>query len=118
MRIDARNLLDRLGRNDFAYKEFEDRFNELELWPILEALLKDPRLQTLDQLESGAGAATETLSVAAEAREQEAPTSLGALFSRYERGTGEPAAKPERRAGQDVRAMLRHLSELGSRGEI
>lgn len=49
MRIDARNLLDRLGRNEFAYKEFEDRFTDLELWPILEALLRDPRLQTLDQ---------------------------------------------------------------------
>ncbi|MCJ2183178.1 hypothetical protein MTR62_10805, partial [Novosphingobium sp. 1949] len=48
MRVDASNLLNRLGRHDFSYKEFEDRFTELELWPMLEALLKDPRLQELD----------------------------------------------------------------------
>lgn len=44
MRADARSLLDRIGRSDFAYKEFADRFSDLELWPLFEALLKDPRL--------------------------------------------------------------------------
>lgn len=117
MRIDARNLLDRLGKNDFAYKEFEDRFTELELWPILEALLRDPRLQAIDQADN---AAPEPIAVTAAV---EAPSSepLTSLFSRYGR---EPAATTdavgERRGAQaqDVRAMLRHLSDLGSRGEI
>lgn len=121
MRIDARNLLDRLGKTDFAYKEFEDRFSELELWPIYEALLRDPRMQAIDQAdaavaEAGAEpAASAPVEVLAGAR----PEPLAALFSRYGEGAGTVA---ERRAppaqAQDVRAMLRHLSELGSRGEI
>ena len=44
MRADARNLLERLGKQDFAYKEFTDRFSDLELWPVFEALLNDKRL--------------------------------------------------------------------------
>ena len=44
MRSDARNLLQRLGRQEFAYKEFTDRFRDLELWPSFEALLDDRRL--------------------------------------------------------------------------
>lgn len=118
MRIDARNLLERLGRTDFAYREFEDRFNELELWPILEALLKDPRLQALDKADA-APAETD----APEAQEQQPERTgetLSSLFTRYERGEGPAGAAPDRRGAQpqDVRAMLRQLSDLGSRGEI
>ncbi|KMS52693.1 hypothetical protein V474_24430 [Novosphingobium barchaimii LL02] len=116
MRIDARHLLDRLGKNDFAYKEFEDRFTELELWPILEALLRDPRLQAIDQVETAAPepVVNETVGTSA-------PEPLSALFSRYGRGPAEPTDVAAERRGaqaQDVRAMLRHLSDLGSRGEI
>jgi hypothetical protein len=129
MRIDARNLLDRLGKTDFAYKEFEDRFSELELWPIYEALLRDPRMQAIDQADAavaeagakaGAGAGAEpAASASVEVLAGARPEPLAALFSRYGDGAGTVA---ERRAPpaqvQDVRAMLRHLSELGSRGEI
>ncbi|MFC0205121.1 hypothetical protein [Novosphingobium soli] len=112
MRIDARNLLDRLGKNDFAYREFEDRFSELELWPILEALLRDPRLQAIDQAEAALPAPHEDAPKVAEP--------AGGMFSRYGRGERAADRAGERRAApaQDVRAMLRHLSELGSRGEI
>jgi len=44
MRADAKVLLERLGRSDFRYREFVDRFADLESWPIFEALLKDPRI--------------------------------------------------------------------------
>jgi hypothetical protein len=115
MRIDARNLLDRLGRNEFAYKEFEDRFSDLELWPILEALLRDPRLQTLDQTVSD-GAVPETETIDPEL----AAEPLKNLFSRYEQQSVSPSiAKPVvEEPVRDVRAMLRHLSDLGARGEI
>jgi hypothetical protein len=129
MRIDARNLLDRLGKPDFAYKEFEDRFTELELWPILEALLRDPRLQAIDAAEAAIaeGALAEPALVephaAAEAVVQAAAPAepLTALFSRYGRGAAPTTDTSGDRRGaqaQDVRAMLRHLSDLGSRGEI
>ncbi len=119
MRIDARNLLDRLGKNDFAYKEFEDRFTELELWPILEALLRDPRLQAIDQAEPSIASAPEATPT--EVVETYSGESLSSLFSRY--GNGAPSGTPaDRRGGahqqQDVRAMLRHLSDLGSQGKI
>lgn len=44
MRHDARALLEKLSRQDFQYKQFEDRFADMELWPIFEALLKDERV--------------------------------------------------------------------------
>jgi len=116
MRIDARHLLDRLGRNDFAYKEFEDRFTELELWPMFEALLRDPRLQMLDAAEGM------TPSAPKEEVTHVAPAEpFGALFNRYGRSGEDAESPPSERRGaqpQDVRAMLRHLSDLGSRGEI
>lgn len=119
MRIDARNLLDRLGKNDFAYKEFEDRFSELELWPILEALLRDPRLQAIDQTEVAIAASPEP--AAAEVVETYSGESLSSLFSRYGRGPAAADTPADRRGSgqqQDVRAMLRHLSDLGSQGKI
>lgn len=117
MRIDARNLLDRLGKNDFAYKEFEDRFTELELWPILEALLRDPRLQAIDQADNPAPEPVAVSEVVEELQSEP----LTSLFSRYGRGPAVTTdANGDRRGAQaqDVRAMLRHLSDLGSRGEI
>lgn len=44
MRSDAANLLERLGRRDFHYREFTDSFADMELWPIFEALLTDERI--------------------------------------------------------------------------
>src|SRR3546814_13273444 len=44
MRRDARKLLEKLNRRDFAYREFEDRFSETELWPIFAAVLGDQKV--------------------------------------------------------------------------
>jgi hypothetical protein len=117
MRIDARNLLDRLGRSDFNYKEFEDRFTDLELWPILEALLRDPRLQALDQGEqappaSSARGGSNTPEQAERAAES-VKQPIQVLFSRYEHApeavAPSPAAAPADSSG-DIRALLRRLS--------
>jgi len=131
MRADARSLLDRLGRSDFAYKEFADRFSDLELWPLFEALLKDPRVFQQEAI-AGSEAATPTEAVAAPGIAAARPAgvaprsptppplpsataSLADLFSRYE---SETAVVPQASEGQDVRAMLRRLSDLGERGEL
>jgi hypothetical protein len=50
MRADAKVLLERLGKSDFRYREFVDRFADLESWPIFEALLKDPRIMPQEEL--------------------------------------------------------------------
>lgn len=113
MRVDARNLLDRLGRSNFSYKEFEDRFTELELWPLLEALLRDPRLQALDgTLAAAAAAPADTGDEAAR------PMQLDALFRRYDAGAQAAPEREPARSRQDVRAMLRRLSDLGDKGEL
>lgn len=132
MRADARTLLDRLGRSDFAYKEFADRFSDLELWPLFEALLKDPRVfqqETIANSEPGIVAeAVSAPGIAAARPAGSAPRSpvppvlppsgtqsLADLFSRYEAESG---AAPQARPGQDVRAMLKRLSDLDERGEL
>lgn len=131
MRADARSLLDRLGRSDFAYKEFADRFSDLELWPLFEALLKDPRLfqqelvastgsVSLDEavIAPGIAAARPAGTVPRQPTPPVLPSgteSLADLFSRYEAESGTP---PQSRSGQDVRAMLRRLSDLDERGEL
>lgn len=127
MRADARNLLDRLGRSDFAYREFADRFSDLELWPLFEALLKDPRVfqqeTVAEAVESGPaepvsapGIAAARPAGASERSGSRAPNeSLADLFNRYEAGASAPQ---QVRQGQDVRAMLRRLSDLDERGEL
>lgn len=128
MRADARSLLDRLGRSDFAYKEFADRFSDLELWPLFEALLKDPRVFQQDAapvatehhraepVQASGIAAARPADPSRRTASAEASASLSDLFNRYEAATGE--APPPPRQGQDVRAMLRRLSDLGDRGEL
>ena len=131
MRADARTLLDRLGRSDFAYKEFADRFSDPELWPLFEALLKDPRVfkqETVSNSEPGIVAETvSTLGIAAARPAGTAPRSpappvlpsstqsLADLFNRYEAENG---GAPQASSDQDVRAMLRRLSDLDERGEV
>lgn len=131
MRADARTLLDRLGRSDFAYKEFADRFSDLELWPLFEALLKDPRVfQQETVANSEPGIAAEAVSAPGIAAARPAGTaprspvppvlpsstqSLADLFNRYEAAS---AAAPQPPQGQDVRAMLRRLSDMDERGEL
>lgn len=116
MRIDAKNLLDRLGRNDFAYREFEDRFSDLELWPILEALLRDPRLQSAGQTHEPKTNDADLIAT------EVVPTpsidnSNASMFSRYGHSASAADAPVERRATQDVRMMLRNLSNSGSQGD-
>ena len=53
MRSDASALLEKLDRKGFDYRQFPDRYADLELWPIFEALLADPRIleRKLSQVE-------------------------------------------------------------------
>ena len=117
MRLDVKNLLARLGKNEFAYKEFEDRFSDLELWPILEALLKDPRLHAMANAEPPAHENGGEDGSSEHAAEQ-ASEPLSSLFSRYENSPQEHDTQSNGQPDKDVRAMLRQLSELGAKGKI
>lgn len=98
MRVDAKALLDRLGKSDFTYREFADRFSELELWPLFEALLRDARLAQLDEGgEPGHGIAASAAapSTGTPGREP-AHQPFAALFSRYETDGGAGSPPPAR----------------------
>lgn len=43
MRSDARALLEKLSQQGFQYQQFPDPYEDMELWPIFEALLNDER---------------------------------------------------------------------------
>lgn len=142
MRVDAKALLDRLGKSDFTYREFADRFSELELWPLFEALLRDERLAQLDgAVDPAVGTADPAVGAAAAgtgaargqagdgaphpaAHQPSAHQPFAALFSRYEagqspagRGPGAPPT-PSELPPQDVRMLLRQLAELQRKGEL
>jgi hypothetical protein len=44
LRNDISSLMGRLGRTDLPYREFADPLGDMEMWPIFEALLQDPRI--------------------------------------------------------------------------
>ncbi|NKJ42886.1 hypothetical protein [Novosphingobium sp. SG720] len=121
MRADAKVLLERLGKSDFRYREFVDRFADLESWPIFEALLKDPRIMPQEEVsaieaaEPGdsarmpapraqARAVVAPSPAAAKPREAEAAASL---FGRY--------GRPER--AQNIRSLLQRLSDAVEGGD-
>lgn len=128
MRADAKVLLERLGRQDFAYKEFADRFADLELWPIFEALLKDQRLFTQSRADAQQeqpaitpAPATADLHGSAQVAAPAAPPQslssmpLSALFARYEAEAGN---RPTAETQNDVRSLLRQLSEANAKGTL
>lgn len=107
MRSDIKTLLDRLGRNDFQYREFADRFSDLETWPIFEAVLKDRRVH---QHASQTGPVPEVR--AADPVQVQAP--LGAALARkYGGGAAGASTQP-----QDVRSLLAKLSTAVDKGTL
>ncbi|WP_257558335.1 hypothetical protein [Sphingobium sp. CFD-2] len=104
MRSDAANLLERLGRRDFRYREFTDNFADMELWPIFEALLTDERIvgKPLSPL-----AARNVEDNASLSEAPAAPPASPPLFSRY--APPQPLAPAGGREGLGV--FLRRLSQ-------
>lgn len=127
MRADAKVLLERLGKSDFRYREFVDRFADLESWPIFEALLKDPRIMPQEELpameavEPGdsvrqpAPRAQPSAQPTAQPRvvpvvnpkAAPQPEAAPSLFGRY--------GRPER--AQNIRSLLQRLSDAVEGGD-
>lgn len=103
MRPDAANLLARLGRRDFRYREFTDNFADMELWPIFEALLTDERI--VGKPLSALAARNEDIIPAAKA--PSVPQAEQKLFDRYAKE--QPA--PPRTSSNELRSFLRQLSK-------
>lgn len=108
MRADAASLLARLGRRDFRYREFSDSFADMELWPIFEAVLTDPRVvgKPLTALEAREAEALSTRRAEPYPSPSEPGSPVG-MFDAY--GAGDPAAPVS--AKGSLRDFLGHLSQ-------
>lgn len=110
MRSDVKTLLERLGKSDFKYHDFADRFSELETWPVFEAVLRDPRVHQM-----GVNAASVTAPEPATNTRAASPVLLGAALSRKYGGQPQHAVLQE---PQDVRSLLARISTAVSKGTI
>jgi hypothetical protein len=116
MRNDAQNLLSKLGRKDFRYREFSDAFADMELWPIFEALLIDERIvgKSLSALEKreAEGSSHSVRKHAPATRRPESPhkpTIFDDLFAAYGQRPGEAGESAATSQG-DLRGFLTNLS--------
>ncbi|MBB3859988.1 hypothetical protein GGQ88_001249 [Novosphingobium hassiacum] len=105
MRSDVKSLLDRLNQSQFRYKEFADRFSDLETWPIFEAVIRDSRVFNY------AGAS----SVQATSTTFPDSPPIGSVLSRK---YGAPEAVSQGNTSADVRTLLARISSAAEKGEI
>ncbi|GHD02050.1 hypothetical protein GCM10019060_36960 [Novosphingobium pokkalii] len=115
--------MERLGKSDFRYREFVDRFADLESWPIFEALLKDPRIMPQDELPAMEAAepgdsvrqpapraqptAQPRVVPVVSPKPAPQPEAAPSLFGRY--------GRPER--AQNIRSLLQRLSDAVEGGD-
>lgn len=128
MRKDVANLLAKLGKREFHYQEFADRFSDVELWPLFETLINDPRILNAPPAQDhGEVAITANAAHAAAApavtpaaqpdseapRAEAAPASkdLSSLFARYGGQNTEDAPG-------DVHALLQKLAQQIEQGKL
>jgi hypothetical protein len=131
MRKDVANLLAKLGKREFHYQEFSDRFSDVELWPLFETLIHDPRIlqapPAQDNAEEAVTANAAPHPVAAQpaisapaapdsdpvVQELAAPTAkdLSNLFARYGGQNAEDAPA-------DVHALLQKLAQQIEQGKL
>ena len=122
MRQDAKTLLDRLDRHYLDYQDFTAVAEEIELWPLFQTLLRDPRIvgnREQSVPASGSASADTTLAAAQEATpaaprspsaEAEARPTAG-LFGRYGRAAAPAPMVPEPAREPDLRNFLHDLGK-------
>ena len=114
MRSDAANLLARLGRKDFRYREFTDNFADMELWPIFEALLTDDRVVGKPISALAARSVEDVMPVAKAPAAKPAPVpSDGNIFGGYSDGARNAQSTEGR---NDLRSFLQRISD-GKEGQ-
>lgn len=111
MRSDAANLLARLGRKDFRYREFTDNFADMELWPIFEALLTDDRVVGKPVSALAARSVEDVIPAARASAAKAAPApSDGGIFGSYST-PGQDALSAENK--NDLRSFFQRISDKG-----
>jgi len=107
-------LLEKLSRQDFQYRQFEDQYADMELWPIFEALLKDPRIvpprkTPLEHREAIRADIADRPTATASPVE---PSALN-IFTEYGKPDAVRPARPSEQVGEaeDLRLFLSRLSQ-------
>ena len=111
MRQDARALLDKLSQQDFKYKQFEDPYSDMHMWPIFEALLKDERIASPAQsaVEKRQAELAAQLRQAAELRQQPETDKVASFFDTYSTEKRPPRIASETSDASDLRSFLAGL---------
>lgn len=129
MRSDASSLLSKLNQGTLVYRQFDDPLADLELWPVFEALLSDPRViegrrsrieEREYQFQQARAHGTAAVAAAPSAGPQPAAPpaarAVSQLLSAYGAGSNaEDAAPAPGQAGGKaaLRDLLRRLGEDG-----
>ena len=108
MRRDARKLLEKLNRKDFAYREFEDRFSETELWPIFAAVLGDRKIVGDDAAPLPVWQVRQEANPAVAPRAPQSAPAPGQIFAQY----GAPQRRAAPKSNVDLREFFNRFSEL------
>lgn len=108
MRRDARKLLEKLNRKDFAYKVFEDSFSETELWPIFEAVLGDHGVVGEEAVAPAPQGLVKAVKSSASPQSAPALTGPNQIFSQY----GLPARQRAEVRDVDLGAFFHRFSEM------
>ena len=111
MRQDARALLVKLSQQDFNYRQFEDQYADMELWPIFEALLKDERISGPEMTPmERRQAERQTQSRQVPHKPADAGGHAGGLFEAYEAEAPKKETPPAA-TGDDLRNFLKRLGQ-------
>lgn len=128
MRSDASSLLSKLNQGTLAYRQFDDPLADLELWPVFEALLSDPRVvegrrsrieereYQFQQARAHAAAAVAVPSAVPQPAAPPAARAVSQLLSAFGTGSNaqDPAPAPEQSGGKAaLRDLLKRLGEDG-----
>ncbi len=116
MRKDAKSLLDRLNRRQFRYQDFTEAAEEIELWPLFQAVLRDPRvvgtrLVHEHQSPPRPQERAEDVTPASRAAPAKPSSSAAGLFDAY---SGDADGTSGAAAGQDLRQFLTQIRESRS----
>ncbi|WP_298289984.1 hypothetical protein [Novosphingobium sp.] len=109
MRSDVKTLLEKLGKSQFRYKEFADRFSDLDTWPVFESIIRDPRI-----FNSELG----TVSPSPQAEQFEAASLSSVLSKKYGLDDGLRVKAPATPVAADVRTLLARISSAVDKGTI
>lgn len=107
MRYDVNILLEKLGKSQFRYQEFADRFSDLDTWPVFEAVIRDPRIFN---------SAADDGQLSQQPLIADVPSIASVFSQKYGAEEGLHVEASPERSGTDVRTLLTRISSAAGKG--